>query len=264
MTLVERVNMARVSTQREVLEFPRQSVITRDGAQLQLDAILNYQITSARTALYTTTNLPRMLSKLLQAQVRSVAASLDVDQLIEGSSAVARLRGEMSVVAARWGVQVSDVRLQEIRAGSLSAALEQHKSADLANQGIMIAARSDRQTAILDGESQRDRRVREAEGEAAQIRASARGEARAAVNKATAEAKSISEVGHAVGARGAELAQYLLALKYMDTLRNIAAKPNTNIYFLPSSSASVQTVQALGLNTIVPPAFAATLAKRTA
>jgi regulator of protease activity HflC (stomatin/prohibitin superfamily) len=251
-TLIEKVNAVRVSTQREVLDFPKQSVITRDGAQLLLDAILNYRITSARTTLYTTTNLPRMLSKLLQAQVRSVAASLDVDQLIEGSSAIARLRGDMSVVASRWGVEVQDVRLQEVRAGSLSDALEQHKSADLANQGIMIAARSDRQTAILDGEAQRDRRVREAEGEAAQIRANARGEARAIVNKATAEAKSVSEIGRAVGARGAEMAQYLLALKYMDVLRGVSAMPNTNIYFLPSSSAIIQTVQALGLNTVIP------------
>ena len=68
--LVNRANQEKVSTQNEVLDFPAQTVITRDNACVSLDAILQYRVTNPMKMMYTTTNLPLVLSKILQAAVR--------------------------------------------------------------------------------------------------------------------------------------------------------------------------------------------------
>jgi len=44
----------------------KQIVISRDNAQLYLDAILCFKVVNARQMIYSTQNLPEMLSKLLQ------------------------------------------------------------------------------------------------------------------------------------------------------------------------------------------------------
>ena len=39
------------------------------------------QVTNPKTMIYNTQNLPMMLSKILQAQIRNIAGTLDVDQV---------------------------------------------------------------------------------------------------------------------------------------------------------------------------------------
>ena len=135
-------------------------MITRDNASIQLDAILTYRIVNPKAMIYNTQNLPRMLSKLLQAQVRAapsgwvlgrnatanlccflfqirnVAGSLDVDQIIEDSSAMDRVSGELDLIASRWGVKIDFVKIQQVVTGSLEPVLARKKAADLKNQEV--------------------------------------------------------------------------------------------------------------------------------
>jgi hypothetical protein len=53
-----------------VLDFPKQKVISRDNASISLDAVLSFRVTNPQKMIYNSVNLPWMLSKLLQAQVR--------------------------------------------------------------------------------------------------------------------------------------------------------------------------------------------------
>ena len=51
---------------------------------------------------YSVTNLPNVLSKLLQAQLRDVAGSLDVDRIIEDTAILDRVSGELDVLLVPW------------------------------------------------------------------------------------------------------------------------------------------------------------------
>ncbi len=166
---MSKINATRISTQNEVIDFPKQSVITRDNAMVFLDAILQYRIVSPKQMIYSSQNLPRMLSKLLQAQIRNVAGMLDVDQIIEDTAALDRVSGELDIVARRWGVKVEMVKIQRVEAGELTHVLAQKKNADLKNQEVIINAKASKQTRIIEAEGHRDRMIKEAEGEAAQV-----------------------------------------------------------------------------------------------
>lgn len=144
-----------VSLQNEVLDFPSQQVITRDNALVSLDAVLAYQIltgNNARTMIYSVNNLPYILGQLLQAHMRNVAATLDVDQLIEDSAAMNVLTQLLNDVAGRWGVKVVFVKIQRVEADDLTAVLSKKKTADLTNKNVIISAKSQKQTALLDAE----------------------------------------------------------------------------------------------------------------
>lgn len=256
-------NSYRVSMQTEVIDTPKLMVITRDNAQAYLDCILNYRVSVSRTMMYSTQNVPNMMSKLMQAQVRNVAGQLDVDQLIESnaaSRAASRVTTEMLAIAKRWGIHVDFVKFQNVEVGELKDALAQAKNASLGNNALFLKARANRQTAIINAEGQHLKMVREAEGTAAQRVAGARGTARAMVNDARGEAETARVVGTVVSGRGENVTKYLLAMKYIDVLRAIASSPQTSIHFLPRETSLLQTMATLGLNTIAPPKAAAAAA----
>ncbi|KAA0175728.1 hypothetical protein FNF27_02814 [Cafeteria roenbergensis] len=259
----------RVVLKDEVIDTPRLAVITRDNCLVLLDALLSFRVSSSKGMLYSTQNVPDMLSKLLQAQVRNVAGQLDVDQLIEStaaSRAASRVSSEMSGIATRWGVQIKFVKFQSVDVGSLHDALARAKNASLNNNALLLKARATRQTSIIDAEGDQVRILREAEGTAAQTLAAAKGNARATVNEARGEAETARVVGSVVFKHGGpgSVTKYLLATKYVEVLREVASCANTTVRFLPRETSLLQTVAGLGLNVIAPrgtaasaPAFAA-------
>lgn len=253
---VSKVNQSKILTQNEVLDFPKQSVITRDNAMISLDAVLNYRIVNPRQMIYSCQNLPLMLSKILQAQIRNVAGSLDVDQIIEDTAAMDRVSGEIDVQAKRWGVQIEFVKVQRVEAGVLTSVLAKKKNADLKNQEVIIKAKATKQTTVIESEGHRDRTIREAEGEAQQMLSRARGQAQAVLNAAQAEARTVKEIARAISRAGENPTRYLLSLRYIDALKTITSMKDTQVRFMPHETAFLQTAADFGLNTVNPPSTA--------
>jgi len=256
----------RIVMKTEIIDTPQLSVISRDNCLALVDAIVQYKISSTRTMVYSTQNVPNMVSKLLQAQVRNVAGQLDIDQLIESTSAsraASRVSTDMNAIGRRWGINIESVKFQSVNVGHLQGALAKAKNASLGNKALLLKARATRQTTIIDAEGQQVKIEREAEGTAAQLVAGARGRARAIVNEARAEAETARVIGSVVAGRGTgeSITRYLLAMKYVDALRAIVARPNTSLKFLPRESSVLQTASSLGLSTLVPPSAAGSFAR---
>lgn len=232
-----------------VIDFPKQMVISRDNARLQLDAVLSWKIVNQRQMIYSSANLPQMLSHLLQAQLRNVAGSLDVDQIIEEAATLNVLTSMLDNDAMRWGVKILFVKVQRIDALTLSGVLAQRKNADLKNREIVIQARATKQTLIIESEGKRDAMTKEAEGAAQEMISKARGQATAITNAANAEARSIKEVGRALAADGENPALYLIAVRYLEVLKQALQTRNTTLELLPPALAQLKAAEMLGLNT---------------
>ena len=72
------------------------------------------------------------------------------------------------------------------------------------------------------------------------------------MNEALSEARSIQEISRSLEGSGDDPTKYLLALKYIDALKEICNSQNTNVIFAPEETLLLQTAQLLGLNTIYP------------
>ena len=235
------------------MDFPKQDVISRDNARVTLDAVINYKVTKPEVMIYGVQNLPYMLSKLLQAQIRNVAGTLDVDSIVDDTTALTGIQYSLNQIAMRWGVTVEKVGIQHVEARQLKDVLAKRKQAELQNKEIIIQAKTTKQKTVVLAEGERDKIVTEARGALQQVVSRARGDAQAIINKAGAEAKSVKEIARAVVSSGENPTEYLLAVKYIDALQAVLKKSrNTTISMLPKKGAFLFTSQALGMNTILP------------
>jgi regulator of protease activity HflC (stomatin/prohibitin superfamily) len=241
-----------ISTQQEVMDFPSQPVISRDNALIHLDCVLAWKIVSPKNMIYKTQNLPYMLAKLLQAQVRNIAGNLDVDQIIDDTSAMSAIQGTMDRMSMPWGVHIEFVKIQKVEAGSLSDVLARKKQAELQNKQVIINAKTVKQTKIITAEGNRDRMVKEAEGAFQQSVSRARGQAQAILNNANAEARVITEVAKQLGLSGEDPTTYLMSLKYIEALEKIVGQERTVVQMMPTQTTFIQSAQMMGLNTIAP------------
>ena len=250
---VEQINHHIILTKSEVMDFPKQDVISRDNARVTLDAVINYKVTKPEVMIYGVQNLPYMLSKLLQAQIRNVAGTLDVDSIVDDTTALTGIQYSLNQIAMRWGVTVEKVGIQHVEARQLKDVLAKRKQAELQNKEIIIQAKTTKQKTVVLAEGERDKIVTEARGALQQAVSRARGDAQAIINKAGAEAKSVKEIARAVVSSGENPTEYLLAVKYIDALQAVLEKSrNTTISMLPKKGAFLFTSQALGMNTILP------------
>jgi regulator of protease activity HflC (stomatin/prohibitin superfamily) len=241
-------NDYRISLQQEVLDFPKQTILTRDGARLSLDAVLSYQISSAasvRTMVYSVKNLPLVLSRLLQAHIRNVAATLEVDQIIEDSSAMNVLTQLLNDTAMSWGIRVNFVKIQRVEAHELSADLAKKKNAELTNKNTIINAKSTKASTLLTAEGERDQMIKRAEGEAQKKMSIATGTATAIINNARAEAEALGKVIPMLVSRGEDPIKYLLSQKYIEKLSE--GLGNASVQFVPMELENVAAERVMGV-----------------
>ena len=156
----------------------------------------------------------------------------------------------MNQIAQRWGVTIEKVGIQGVEARQLKDVLASEKGW-LGNKEIIIQAKTTKQTTIVDSEGRRDKMITEGKGTLEQSISRARGTAAAIINKAGAEAKSVKEIARAVVNAGEDPTNYLLAVKYIDVLKEIMQMNNTRTNLLPKKTAFLITSQALGMNTLL-------------
>jgi regulator of protease activity HflC (stomatin/prohibitin superfamily) len=120
--------------------------------------------------LYSVTNLPYMIEKLLNALVRSRAGQLELDRIIEDPSQIARLQVPLQEEVQRWGVAIQMLKVQKVEADSrLKDALALSNKTELENKVQIKKCSTDRQTSIIKAQSGRDAKIKEAEGKAQQM-----------------------------------------------------------------------------------------------
>jgi len=252
-TVVEKTGLIRISTQTQVMDFPKQMVITRDNGLLFLDCVVNYAIKNPKQMIYSVTNLPHVIERILQAQIRNVAGGLDVDQLIEDSALLHVLTGMLDNEAMRWGVKVNFVKVQKVYAPNFESVLQKKKETDLKNKQVIIDAKAGKQTNMIESEGQRDASISKANGTAQEVLSVARGAAQATINFANAEARSIKEIARALEGDAGNPVHYLLASKYMDALRDIIALANTQVLWVPRETALFQALGAVNTGVTISP-----------
>ncbi|KAL0238718.1 hypothetical protein PCE1_004410 [Barthelona sp. PCE] len=251
--LHERHNMTRINIAKVVEDFAEQSVISKDNASVVLDATISYYISNPQKMIYSTVNLPQMISKLLQAQLRNVAGMFEVDQLIEDASITNTVQAQMQTDCARWGVTVEFVKIAQVKCGSLEKDLEKKKTADLNNEKLIIDAKGTNSTTTIEAQGIANKLRAESEGMKQEVCAKATGQAEAVVNRATAEARSIAGISAAIKNVGdPDPIGYFMSVKYLQVLNHLIASKKVNVDMLPSHLANLQTMKKLGMNSVIP------------
>ena len=222
-TLVRFINTDRIDLRENVYDFARQSVITRDNVVTEINAVLYFQIVEPLKAVYEISNLPVAIEMLTQTSLRNVIGEMDLDETLTSRDTINnKLRDILDEATNKWGVKVNRVELQDINPPrDIRDAMEKQMRAERDKRAQVLTAEGQKEAMIRESEGRMTESVNHAEGEKkAQILA-AEADARATILRAEAEAEAIERITTAVASTGSNPTQYLIAMRYLDTLEKI-------------------------------------------
>lgn len=230
----------KIDLREAVYDFPRQNVITKDNVTISINAIIYFQIIDPKSAVYEIQNLPDAIEKLTQTTLRNLVGQIDLDEtLVSRDKINHELRAILDDATNKWGVKVNRVELQDIIPPvDIQQAMEKQMRAERDKRAAILEAEGLKQSAILKAEGDKMAQINRAEGDKQSAILRADGDAQARVINATAEGNAIKIVIDSIENKG-KPDQYLIAMKYLDTLKSITAGENNKIVYMPYEATGI-------------------------
>jgi regulator of protease activity HflC (stomatin/prohibitin superfamily) len=229
-----------IDLREQVYDFPSQNVITKDNIQMEINALLYFQIMDPYKAAYEINNLPNAIEKLTQTTLRNIIGELELDETLTSRDTInTKLRLVLDDATDKWGVKVNRVELQDITPpSSVLSAMEKQMQAERNKRAQILTSEGEKAAEILASEGEKTAMINRAEAAKQQAILTAEGEAQARIRKAEAEAQAIELITQAVG-KSSNPANYLLAQKYIQMLQELAQGDKTKTVYLPYEATNL-------------------------
>ena len=229
-----------IDLREQVYDFDRQNVINKDNIQMEINALLYFQIVDPFKAVYEINNLPNAIEKLTQTTLRNIIGEMELDQTLTSRDTInTKLRGVLDDATNKWGIKVNRVELQDIiPPSSVLQAMEKQMQAERDKRATILTSEGNKQAQILQSEGEKAAKINRAEAEKQKAILLAEGEATARIRKAEAEARAIDQITQAVG-QSSNPANYLLAKNYIQMMEQLAQGDKTKTVFLPYEASNM-------------------------
>ena len=230
----------KIDLRESVYDFPRQTVITKDNVSISINALLYFQIVEAKSAVYEIQNLPEAIEKLTQTTLRNLVGQLDLDEtLVSRDKINNELRSILDEATNKWGVKVNRVELQDIIPPvDIQTAMEKQMKAERDRRAAILEAEGLKKSAILKAEGEKEAAINQAEGTKKAEILKAEGFAQARLIEADAEKEAIRRITEAFNNQG-HPDKYLIAMKYLESLEDIAKGQNNKIVYMPYEATGI-------------------------
>ncbi len=231
----------RIDLRETVYDFPRQNVITKDNVMTEINALLYFQITDPVKAMYEIENLPLAIEKLTQTTLRNVIGELDLDETLTSRDTInLKLRQILDEASNKWGVKVNRVELQDINPPrDIREAMEKQMRAERDRRAQIIDAEGSKRAAVLQAEGIQQSQITQAEGQKQSQILEAEGDAQARIRRAQGEAEAINLVTKAISGGKGDPTNYLIAMKYLETLKEMTSGQNNKVIYIPYEATGV-------------------------
>lgn len=216
----------RIDQRETVLDFPGQSMITKDNVSVNVNGAIYYQVVDPKSVVYQVENFVMAVDTLTRTTLRSVVGNRDLDDLLENRDEVnQRLLQILDQAGEKWGVKVTRVEIQDIQ---LPEEIEEAMR-------IQMTAERKRRATVTEANGYREAEIQQAEGDKQAAVLRAEGDKEASIRRAEGEQQAIETVLKAGGDRGLDAERvtgYLMGLEYLKTLPHIAKEGDR--VFLPA------------------------------
>lgn len=223
----------------QITPIEPQSVISRDNVTMQVDAVIYFLVVDPIKATYEVANLRWGIEQLTLSALRNVIGSLDLDHTLTSRDTInTQIRAALDQATQPWGVKIIRVELKNINPpDEIKLTMEKQMTAERTRRAVVTTAEGEKAAAILQAEGMKQSKIISAEGERESAILSADGEASARLKVVEAEAKAIELISQAL-TKVENPGQYLIAQKYLESLKDIASKAEMTV-FLPYEASGI-------------------------
>jgi regulator of protease activity HflC (stomatin/prohibitin superfamily) len=229
----------------QVLDVPRQEVITKDNAVVQVDGIVFIQVMDAAAAAYRVDNLNYAIAQLAMTNLRTVVGSMELDEVLSQRDQInTRLLHVIDNATAPWGVKVARIEIKDLQPPpDITSAMARQMKAERERRAVITEADGEKAAAIARAEGAKQAAILEAEGR----REAAYRDAEAREREAEAEAKATTMVSEAIARGDVNAINYFVAQKYVEAFGKLAESPQQKTVIVPSEmSALVGSLAGVG------------------
>ena len=219
-----------VDLRTQVLDVPRQEVITKDNSPTMVDAVIYFRVADGKRAILEVSSYRQAIINMAQTTLRAVIGDMELDQVLSNRDRINHgLRDRLDVETDKWGVKVENVEIREVDPSpNVKQAMEDQTAAERNRRANILRADGEKRAAILNAEGDKQSRILEAEGlRQAQI-LEAQGQRTARILEQLGEAQGLRIISMGAAAMDSKA----LTIMSLDTLKQLGAGASTK-FVLP-------------------------------
>jgi regulator of protease activity HflC (stomatin/prohibitin superfamily) len=222
-------NVIKMDLRTQVLEIPKQEVITKDNSPTNVDAVIYIKVIDPEKSYFEVTNYHLATIALAQTTLRSVIGDMELDEILYNRDLInSRLRDILDKATDAWGVKVEAVEIREVDpVGPVKAAMEEQTSAERRRRAAILLADGNKRSAILEAEGAKQSAILKAEGSRQSKILEAEGTRVSRILEMQGQAQSLRLL--ALGA--APMDKKAITVLSLDTLTKMANGQATKIIF---------------------------------
>ncbi len=219
----------KIDLRTQVLEVPRQEVITKDNSPTNVDAIIYIKVVDAPKAIFQVQNYHVATVALAQTTLRSIIGDMELDEVLYNRERInTRLRDILDESTDKWGVRVDAVEIKEVDpVGPVKTAMEEQTAAERQRRAAVLRADGEKRSAILVAEGQKRSRILQAEGVRQSQILEAEGARVATILEAQGESQRLRILSLGAGTLDAKA----LTVLSLDTVQKVGDGQATKILF---------------------------------
>ncbi|RKQ63345.1 regulator of protease activity HflC (stomatin/prohibitin superfamily) [Thermovibrio guaymasensis] len=219
---------AKVSLKEQVLDIPKQEVITKDNVVVKIDAVCYFTVIKPEDAVYNIENLEYAIIQTIQTNLRDIIGGMELDEILSSREKInAKIKEVLQGAASSWGILINRVEVKEIEPpANIVQAMSMLIEADRKKKAMITEAEGKKRAQVLEAEGYKLAKWQEAE---------------AIERIGQAQAHAINSVKSAVG-DGETAGKLILGDSFIKSLEKLSNSPNSKIVLLPPSVESLTEI----------------------